>query len=266
MNPSLRPLTPSPASDARANRAPLRRIFLTLLLLSIPLLTAFQPKPKRVLILGDSHLVGQFGEHLHRHIHSAGKCDVLSIAICAGGSRNFVGGLRNLACGYRIRESFVSDGATGAVTVLSEAKKAEKELVGKKLYGGYLSGVLNVWKPDLTIIALGSNWINAHGELMDTLRAYRTTMPVVWIGPFLRQGFKVRLKEIRKVIDKDIHGVFIRSDDIVGHDTISTTHFYGKEAKNWAYQIAARIEPHLEKMLSDSLRRGAEADSSFDWR
>ncbi|MBC8043085.1 MAG: hypothetical protein IAF08_06540 [Rhizobacter sp.] len=206
------------------------------------------PAPaKRLLILGDSHLMGDFGEFLHRRLHESGKYDVLSIAICGAGSYQFAHPFENDICGYKIRESKAGEVLIkNKVRVLEISRTKSKGAIGKD-YGGSTAAVLQKWKPDAVIVSLGANFINAHQPLVDILKGYNPAMRFVWVSPFLRENFAARLQAIKKVIKDNPHGVLVRSDDIMGSDTLSgPNHFTGSDAKVWANKIAQRAGTHLD--------------------
>jgi hypothetical protein len=203
---------------------------------------------KNLLILGDSHLKGYFGEFLHKRLHEAGKYNILSIGIGGAGSKNFVLQLQNKCCGYKIRISMAGEVIEGQIRVTERSEKYTGYPIAKE-YGSDLDSVLLKWKPDAVIIALGSNYVNAHQELMDILENYQLDIPYVWVGPFLRKNVAIRYTAIEKVLRDNPHGFLVRSDDVVGHDTLSSAHFVGKTAQKWADTVVKRMTPYLERQL-----------------
>lgn len=203
---------------------------------------------KKLLILGDSHLLGSFGEYLHRNLHESGKYDIMSISIGGAGSRNFINRLLNQCCGYKIRLTTVGQKipedqklpVTESASVMTEGYIVQQ-------YNGYLKDVLSGWKPDGVLIALGSNNVNAHRELVDIIEAYDSLAPLVWIGPFKRADIESRYRAIEKVMNATPQGLLVRSDDILGNDTITMGHFYGKVAKNWALKVIERMQGFLDQ-------------------
>lgn len=214
---------------------------------------------KNVLVLGDSHLKGYFGEYFHKKLHETGKYDILSIAIGGAGTKNFVLPLQNTCCGYKVRLTCAGDPLPekGMMPALEKAELSTSGLILKR-YGSKLSTVLQMWKPDVLIIALGSNYINAHQDLLSLIQQYDADMPIVWVGPFKRKNVSYRYTAIQKAIDGNGQCFLVRSDDIVGHDTLSSAHFVGKTAQKWAYTVIERFEPYLDSRFcvpSDSLSR-----------
>ena len=201
----------------------------------------------RILMLGDSHLMGPFGEHLQRFIHESGFFDILSISIAGAGSATFVYPLRNNCCGYAIRESLHDEKipSNQNIRYLEYNSGISGDIVGKK-YNGRLSNVLLEIEPDIIIIALGSNYSNDHQGLINILKKNAPMAQIVWIGPMKRKQISMRIKAIQQAVERN-EIFFVRSDDVIGSDTISTGHFYGIEAKRWANTIFERIKPLLDR-------------------
>lgn len=215
--------------------------------------TAQTPTPvsgsKNLLILGDSHLKGYFGEFLHHKLHDYGRYNILSVGIGGAGSKNFVIALQNKCCGYKVRVSTAGEVISDkGIRVLERMEKPTSGVILKD-YAGSLDTLLARWKPDAVVIALGSNYINAHQELIDHLEKYQPNIPFVWVGPFKRKNVEVRYQAITRVMKDNPQGFLVRSDDIVGHDTLSSAHFVGKTAQKWAYTVAERMVPYLDKKL-----------------
>lgn len=213
----------------------------------------------RILMLGDSHLMGPFGEHLHRAIHDTKKLDILSISIGGSGSKTYTYKMTNSCCGYAIRESLHDEiiQPKKKIRYLEYCSSQSDDIVSKK-HNGRLSKVLSDLQPDIVLIALGSNVINDHQGLINIIRENSQNAEIVWVGPMRRSGLAGRIKAIQNAVEKN-NIFFVRSDDVVGHDTITTTHFYGKESRLWANTIFSRIEPLLDKITT------AEAfDDAYD--
>lgn len=230
-------------------------------MLFLPLITLHvqenMPKPvdssevKNMLILGDSHLKGYFGEFFHRRLHESGRYNIMSIAIGGAGSKNFVLRLANICCGYKVRMTNAAD-SLGEKQDVPVLERAEQPTTGHilKEYDGYLGKILEQWKPEIVVIALGSNYINAHQALVDTIRNYNSHVPVVWVGPFNRVNVENRYAAINKVIHDNSYAFLVRSDDIVGSDTITSAHYTGKTAKRWANTVVDRMLPILDEHFS----------------
>lgn len=198
-----------------------------------------------LLILGDSHLVGDFGEYLHKQLHKINRFDITSIAIGGAGSMHFTLTMKNFCCGYKIRVSkkdeIIPD--KSKIRTLEHVRIYTNEIVFKS-YEGRLANYIKASQPAYVLIALGSNLTNAHQNLVEIIRGQSPQTQIIWVGPFKRERFNERIDPIIKVTSK-YKIPLIRSDDIVGNDTLKTAHFYGRTASNWAIKIGERLKPHL---------------------
>ena len=209
---------------------------------------------KNVLILGDSHFVGHFGEYVHKNLHETNKYDVLSVAISGAGSKHFTLTLKNFCCGYKIRCSCAGKAEEpdkkSEIIILEKASLGTNSIIGKK-WKGKLPELISYWMPDLVVLSLGSNNVNSHQSLINIVRTYYETMPIVWIGPFKRKGNADRYKLIEKTIKENENIHLVRSDDILGHDTITMAHYYGKTAQKWANKVTDRMKPILSEIFAE---------------
>lgn len=206
----------------------------------------FHSEDKNVLILGDSHTVGDFGEYLHREVHEAGKYNVTSIGIGGAGSYHFTVRMRGFCCGYKIRETCWYDSIPekSKIPVLEEGFGASNAIVGK-FFKGKLSNVIEHYDPEIVIIALGSNYTNAHEDLLNIIQKDSADRKIIWVGPMRRANIEMRLSAINQVVKKYPEIKFVRSEDIVGHDTITSAHYAGKSAKRWAEKVMDRMNIYL---------------------
>ncbi len=209
---------------------------------------------KNVLILGDSHFVGHFGEYVHKNLHETNKYDILSIAISGAGSKHFTLTLKNFCCGYKIRYSCaglpIEENKKNEVQIIEKSSTGTNTLIGKS-WKGKLPSIIDSWKPDIVVFSLGSNNVNSHQALVDIIRTYQNEIPIVWIGPFKRKGNSERYKLIEKTISENANMHLVRSDDILGHDTITMAHYYGKTAQKWANKVTDRMKPIMSKVLNE---------------
>jgi hypothetical protein len=208
--------------------------------------TTFSPLvllAQTALIIGDSHMVGDFGEYLHRQIQALNRYDVISIGVGGAGSYHFTQPLKNFCCGYRVRESCIGEklDKNKKVRVLEEGWGSDQKpiLVG---FGGRLSAFAEAYQPDLVVVALGSNYTNAHSQLLQILRKASPKARIVWVAPFRRADFEKRLALIESAVKRDPLATLIRTDDLLGHDTIQTAHFSGGSARRWASLVAERMK------------------------
>jgi lysophospholipase L1-like esterase len=204
---------------------------------------------RQILILGDSHLNGDFGEYLQKRLHAMARYDILSIAIGGSGSRHFVLPMTNFCCGYKIRETCYGEIIPDRERIRTiEKNTAYSGEVVAKAFRGRLSRVLSHYSPDIVILALGSNNTNAHQELVSIIRKYSSSCPIIWIGPFNRSKVQDRIRLILETIRRNPDMYYVKSEDILGHDTLTSGHFYGKSAMKWAQTVTERMKPLLQKM------------------
>lgn len=200
---------------------------------------------QRILILGDSHLLGHFGEMLQKGIHETGNYDILSVAIGGAGSRNFTLPMRNLCCGYAIRESKYNEKISSfdKIRKIEGSDRHSGETVGK-FFRGKLENVLNIFDPNIVIIALGHNNINDHQNLINIIRTYNSQVKIIWIAPFRNKLIQRQLFDIKQVASKN--NVFlVRSDDILGSDNETCAHYFGWIAQNWASKVIERLQSEI---------------------
>jgi hypothetical protein len=57
-----------------------------------------------------------------------------------------------------------------------------------------------------------------------------------------RSNIEMRLYAINQLIKKYPEINFVPSEDIIGHDTITSAHYAGKPAKRWADEVIKRME------------------------
>lgn len=202
-------------------------------------------KAKTMLILGDSHLVGDFGEYLHRQMYKLNKFDVTSIAIGGAGTVHFTMTMKNFCCGYKVRVSTKDEVIPDKTRIrLKEGQSTLTNELILKEYDGKLAKYLASNTPDYIVIALGSNFVNAHQDLIDIIKTNTALSKIIWVGPFLRENFSARIDPIIRITGK-YKIPLVRSDDIVGNDTLTSAHFYGKTASNWALKVTERMKTHL---------------------
>lgn len=239
---------------------------LTFLIICMGSLYANSQTTKQVLILGDSYLKGHFGEFLQKKMHEAGTYDILSIAIGGAGSKTFTTPMKNLCCGYRVRQSFASKPLIetksvwgSKVPVLESAEAVTNGWVMKSQEGS-LENVLNFWKPQAVILVLGANWINAHEDLLKIFFACNDSIPLIWIGPFEKNTSAGRYTLINKAIKNKPNCFLVRSDLIVEKMGIPAAHFFGTTAKKLAENIFEKFRPFLETELKNMDKKAASAN------
>jgi len=215
-----------------------------------------QTSVKSILILGDSNLKGNFGEFLQKDMHEVGKYDILSIAIGGAGSKTFLPPMKNQCCGYRVRQTCAGVALVKSkktkeikIPVLERSEKPTGGIVMKG-YSGNLLSVMNTWKPDAVILVLGTNYLNAHEELLTIIRSYNDNIPIIWVGPFDKSTSTGRYTLIEKALKEKPNCLLIQSDSIVNKLGIVPNHFYGTPAIKLADAIFAEFAPFLDSALT----------------
>ncbi len=208
-------------------------------------------EPRSILVLGDSHMKGYFGEFFHKKLHSEVRFFILNVAIGGAGTKTFTHDqLRSTCCGYRVRytcpESKLKDKEW--IPVLESGEDSEDRLICK-VYGATLSLLLQKFKPDVVVIALGSNYYNAHKGLLRIIETYKYNLPFVWVGPYNRVNADLRYDAIYDALASRNNGILVRSDDILGSDTLTQKHFVGKTARYWAHTVVDRMMPFIDSTV-----------------
>lgn len=205
------------------------------------------PRPIPLMILGDSHMVGYWGEYFHRKLHETGRFNILNLAIGGAGSRHFIQKkLTNHCCGYKIRRTWVGD----VFEAEDHVRRIEMSAVGDKSGVGAewnyrLDSMVAYWQPEIVLIALGSNRIDAHEDLIELIRGACPKARIVWLSPFNRMGFEVRLNSIERCIKGKSYCTLVRMDDLAGHDTLLTFHLGSYSARKVGLKSAERVLPLL---------------------
>lgn len=133
---------------------------------------------KSVLILGDSHMYGNFGHILHNNFSVKMGHDVTSIAVCPATPRTYLQTRIKAYCGLRIRKSKAH---RGFKTTVRKVKGDTQPLKAQ----------LDMTRPHLVVIALGTNMGNqSHKNIfqhsMDLVKSIHKHAPnaqIVWLGP-----------------------------------------------------------------------------------
>lgn len=96
---------------------------------------------KNVLLLGDSHLKGYFGEYSQRELYETRKYNILSVAIRGVGLLSFTISLQNTCCGYKVRMTCAGDSIKKDVPYIERTDKASDDLFLKQ-FGSRLTTIL----------------------------------------------------------------------------------------------------------------------------
>jgi hypothetical protein len=206
---------------------------------------------ERILLLGDSHMVGHFGEHFHKRLHELGKYEVLSIGIGGAGSVHYTLPMKNFCCGYKIRHTKTGDSILPKMQVprIEFGTTQTGEVVGKA-WSGKLENLLIDYSPDLVILFLGSNYANNHSGLLQIIQKRTPLAKIIWIGPFKRVNLDSRLHAIKKANTNGEVFTFIPGHDIAGHDTLTTFHLSDYSAKKAVGKLIPRLIHVLDSLIT----------------
>ena len=119
-----------------------------------------------------------------------------------------------------------------------------------KWYNGNLLSIMDEWKTDAVILVLGTNYLNAHEELLKIIKSYDDKIPIIWVGPFDKSTSTGRYTLIEKSLEEKSNCLLVKSDSIVTKLGIIPNHFYGTPAKNLADAIFTQFEPFLNNALT----------------
>src|SRR5688572_15731969 len=107
----------------------------------------------RMLVIGDSHMVGHFGDRFHIKLHELKKYEILSVAIGGSGSANFLYPLYDFCCGYMVRQAKPGDSLDkkGKFPWLAGSYSISNDAILTN-YNSRLDSVLRKFKPNMVVI------------------------------------------------------------------------------------------------------------------
>lgn len=134
-----------------------------------------------IVVIGDSNMVGSFGDSLHKEMASWKEADVISISIGGGNATYYNRTMKNICCGYKVRSSSKD---SDSVKIHSSRGTKDSAVILPE-YGGSLFTLIEKKKPIMVVIALGSNAdsnVN-HNTLVTKIHNYNPDVPIYWVGP-----------------------------------------------------------------------------------
>lgn len=187
----------------------------------------------RVLVIGDSHVVGAYGDELDRLLRVRG-CIVRTVGSSGATASSYLSGLGTRA-GYVDHKR---DGRVERVDVHDTPKL--EDLVAQE-------------NPDTLVVCLGANFRNAPVEIMHRqveqlgkiARAHRLTL--IWVGPPLTrrdQDGTNRLPRFDSDLESQVraYGRYLSSapftSKYAGRDGI---HYNGPAGRKWAQGVVSRL-------------------------
>ena len=195
-----------------------------------------------VLVLGDSHMYGKFGQTLHEEISRKIKGNVLSIASCPAAPKTYTEKTIKAVCGLKVRQSFYSH------QKFTTPPKVIKKGVKTKIRN--LGYYLNRLRPAVVVVALGTNMGNLSSsriakstrDFIRYVRAHKPSPKIVWIGPPNYRG-SIRIAQAIKesLLPLGIEFIDGRDFNIRSPLPRSNPHFGPRRASQWARFTVGRL-------------------------
>lgn len=192
---------------------------------------------KRVLVIGDSHTAGHYGDELDKQLRARGA-QVHTIGSSGASASNFISG-RGTTVGY------ADHGVDG------KTQKTASHATPK------LEELINQDKPDVIVVNLGANFrgagqagiesqVRSLGEI-----AKRHNIPIKWVGPPKPAPARLNMEEVQR-FDQQLaaavapYGEYISSvpytPEYAGGDGLHYGGTRGKQlAQQWAQGIASNL-------------------------
>lgn len=182
-----------------------------------------------VLLIGDSHFVGDMGTQLMKMYQKSAM-----VAMTGAGSITFSKPvIRNVCCPWVYR---AWDGRR--LTVLESGRKK-----GMKISPSSIGAILLATRPAKVVIHLGNNQGDDHVGLLKAIRKH-TAVPVYWVGIFRIKSHRAINYRIKKAVKqfKNVH--YVDVTDLKQLDALHTDliHYSGPRTKVWASKIWERTK------------------------
>lgn len=201
-------------------------------------------KYESALFIADSHGAGAFGIEVDKYLRTIAS-QATSVASCGSSPSNWVSGsttIQKTNCGYWRKKP---DG--------NEIRVPKHEL-------GSLENELDQAKPNLTVVALGTNMLSSPQNIekekasIEKMIAQikKSKSQCIWIGPpdLVKKPFidnlKNGIKEIRAVVEKN-KCVFIDSTEVTTYakNNKDGIHYGKREAADWGIDASEKINQQL---------------------
>lgn len=202
---------------------------------------------ENTLFIGDSHSYGAFGKSVDAYLRSI-STNVTSIASCGSSPSNWMrtqAAYQKTVCGYWRKDS------------------ANKEIRVKDHNISPFPEELKNIKPDLTVIALGTNILASPANIQREKAAAEKMLSqvaqsgsqCVWVGPpdAEKQPFKKNLSagvsELRTLAEK-YNCLFVDSSQMTKYKegTSDGIHYGNSEAKAWGERVTAELKLKLQSV------------------
>jgi hypothetical protein len=199
------------------------------------------PAPERaptILLIGDSHTYGAFGQRLHELLAGIGRYAVVSEAAGGATTETYLQERPEAVVGYRVRESAAGEG--GPRETVSRVRSPMHPL----------DGLLAAHDPEVVVVALGTNHprvpvTQSCEAFMQHLMRDRPKRRVFWIGPPAVGADRsaARVTSIRAALEKFPGAMFIDSTTFNAKAPLpaDNPHFGLDDARRWAETTFAKM-------------------------
>lgn len=174
--------------------------WLLLVLLAVP------ASAENILVVGDSHTVGPFGQNLDDALRADAASRVSTFGVCSARPESYLSETAH-GCGWLFRG--VDKKAPAKWLGGRVFKQKQKNAQGEEIQVDYvktpeLAQLLSDHSPDVVVIALGSNMPTTDAALDKTLDlVHRTGASCFWVGP----------PDMRRPSRKAVDGVYRQLED-----------------------------------------------------
>lgn len=190
-----------------------------------------------ILVLGDSHTYGQFGQRLHERLAAEGTHAVVSQAAGGATTETYLEEKPEALVGYRMRES-----ARGEHVPRETAHGLRGPLVP-------LDALLAKHDPDIVVVALGTNRPRApvtdSGEALLKRLVRERGRSVLWVGPpaIGADRSEALVASLRAAVGRFASASFIDSTRFNAGAPLppDNPHFGPNDARRWADVVFAQM-------------------------
>lgn len=238
----------------------MKKILAALVFFMLPLSLYAEPTFERALFIGDSHSYGKFGEKIDTYLRSvAGQVD--TVASCGSSPSTWLAkgdNYKSTNCGYWSKDSPGHDIRTKSHKIESFSEK--------------MASV----KPDLTVVALGTNILASPGNIAQEKKSIEAMLAeikaahskCVWVGPpdVAKNPFKQNLaegvKEMRELVEKN-GCMYIDSTKMTSYPSSNKDgiHYGPQDAAAWGEKVTKAIDGYRSIYAN---RRGVSAPAAAE--
>ncbi|MDB4994671.1 MAG: hypothetical protein JWM74_2103 [Myxococcaceae bacterium] len=209
---------------------------------SVPPRASRSSRVPTILVIGDSHTYGAFGQRLHERLAAIGGHAVISEAAGGATTETYLEERPEALVGYRVRES-------------ARDERVPRALVDRlRSPMDSLDVLLARHEPEIVVVALGTNRPRAPvGESCDTFMQRLVhdapARHVFWIGPAAigRDRSAAVVASLRACVEKIAGATFIDSTTFNASSPLppDNPHFGPADARRWADTAFEQIGPRI---------------------